>query len=75
MKRINRLLLEAKAALGELLRPLLALIERKGTSWATEIQFQNGPTERSGYSTLDEAVDSLAQRFPGEDFAVIVDDL
>ena len=76
MKRINRLLHEARAALRVLRRPILALIERKGPAWSMAVHLEGaGANEHSEHETMETAEDYLARRYPDSDMPVIIDDI
>lgn len=76
MKRINRLLHEARAALRVLLRPILALIEHKGLSWSIAVHLEgSGANEHSEHETMESAEDYLARRYHDSDMPVIIDDI
>ena len=76
MKRINRLLREARAALRVLRRPILALIEHAGSVWSVAIHLEGpGIEERSEHETVEAAEGYLAKRYPDSDMPVIVDDI
>ena len=76
MKRINRLLHEARAALRVLRRPILALIERTGGAWSMVIHLEGpGANERSEHKTVEAAEGYLTRRYPDSDMAVIIDDI
>lgn len=76
MKRINRLLHEARAALRVLRRPILALIERKGSAWSVAVHLEgSGANEHSEHKTMEAAEDYLARQYPDSDMSVIVDDI
>ena len=76
MKRINRLLHEARAALRVLRRPILALIERTGRAWSMAVHMEGpGANERSEHKTMEAAEGYLVQRYPDSDMPVIVDDI
>ena len=76
MRRINRLLHEAKAALRVLRRPILALIERKGSAWSVAVHLEgSGANEHSEHKTTEAAENYLARRYPDSDMPVIIDDI
>ena len=76
MKRINRLLHEARAALHVLRRPILALIERAGGTWSMAVHLEGpGANEHSEHETVEAAEGYLAKRYPDSDMPVIVDDI
>ena len=76
MKRINRLLREARAALRVLRRPILALIERAGSVWSAAVHMEgSNADEYSEHETVEAAEDYVAQRYPDSDMPVIIDDI
>ena len=76
MKRINRLLHEARAALRVLRRPILALIERAGSVWSMAVHLEGpGANEHSEHETVEAAENYLARRYPDSDMPVIIDDI
>ena len=76
MKRINRLLHEARAALRVLRRPILALIERTGGAWSMAVHMEGADAnEHSEHETVEAAEAYLARRFPDADMPVIIDDI
>ena len=76
MKRINRLLREARAALRVLRRPILTLIERAGSVWSVAVHLEGASAnEHSEHETMETAEDYLARRYPDSDMPVIIDDI
>ena len=76
MKRIDRLLHEARAALRVLRRPILALIECAGDAWSMVVHLEgSGANEHSEHETVEAAEGYLSQRDPDNDMAVIIDDI
>lgn len=76
MKRINRLLREARAALRVLRRPILALIEHAGSVWSMAVHLEGASAnEHSEHETVVSAEDYLARQYPDSDMLVIVDDI
>lgn len=85
MNRIDKLILEAKAAVFPGLGLSTALIERNGDSWAAVVHLSDGvqghaPTiKRATWATLGAAMDhikAMAAEHPNSrDVTIIVDDL
>ena len=76
MRRINRLLYEARAAVCDLRRPILALIEHAGSVWSMAVHVEGTDAdERSEHETVEAAEEYLARRYPDTDMPVIVDDI
>ena len=85
MNRIDKLILKARAAAVPGLEVSVALIERKGNSWAAQVHLSDGvanhhPTiKRATWATLERAVEyvhTVAAEHPNSrDVPIIVDDL
>ncbi len=85
MNRVDKLILKARAAVVPGLEVAVALIERTGDSWATEVHLSDGtpgrpPTiKRATWATLERAVEhihAMAAEYPNSrDVPIIVDDL